>query len=448
MHVISNGVAQEFKKSDSPDLRDNGVFRIIVMGRLSGEKGQDIIIKAVSLCRNKDKIDLCFAGQGPREKYYRALSKKLGVKADFIGAYGKEQIIERIYGSHLYVHAAEIEVEGITCIEAFSCGRVPVISDSPLAATKQFAIDRKSIFKSKDPSSLAERIDYFIDNPGERLKLEELYAERGKLYALSFSIQKCNEMFSQAIVDHKTLFQHAETAQGKWMRRFAKRRGRVGRFIYGLLYFGFATPALLAFNKVFFGLKIEGRKNLGKLGNTGAVTVSNHVHTMDATMNAIAAFPKKVVFTGVRANMDMPVAGVFVKLFGLVPVPVTLSEHNVFFFELVKRLQAGEFVHIYPEGELIKYCDKLRKFKRGAFHLAVSARVPVLPLIISYRERSGKNGKAKKPFMTVSIGEPVYPDLRLLSRDAEGKLQEQVEEQMKGMFKSQQPFDEENGCSD
>ena len=43
----------------------------------------------------------------------------------------KEELLDVIAFSDLYVHCAESEIEGMSCIEAFSAGLVPVIADSP-----------------------------------------------------------------------------------------------------------------------------------------------------------------------------------------------------------------------------------------------------------------------------------------------------------------------------
>jgi glycosyltransferase involved in cell wall biosynthesis len=67
--------------------------------------------------------------------------------------------------SDLYVHASDAESEAISCIEAFSCGKVPIISDSKVSATNHFALDPRCLFKAGKSESLRERIEYFIQHP-------------------------------------------------------------------------------------------------------------------------------------------------------------------------------------------------------------------------------------------------------------------------------------------
>ena len=45
----------------------------------------------------------------------------------------------------------DAEIEAIACIEAFSCGLVPVIAGSEQSATPQFALDERSLFNAGRP---------------------------------------------------------------------------------------------------------------------------------------------------------------------------------------------------------------------------------------------------------------------------------------------------------
>ena len=68
--------------------------------------------------------------------------------------------------------------------------------------------------------------------------------------------------------------------------------------LYVIIY-----PILFVFNKVAFGFSIEGEKNVEGI-QAGKITVSNHVHPMDCTMNAIINAPRKTYFPTLKSNMD------------------------------------------------------------------------------------------------------------------------------------------------
>ena len=94
-----------------------------------------------------------------------------------------------------------MESEAISCIEAFATGLVPVIANSNLSATRQFALDGRSLFNPGDPKDLARAIDYWLDNPEEKAKMEKLYSESAKKYDINHSIDLFEEMLQEAIDD-------------------------------------------------------------------------------------------------------------------------------------------------------------------------------------------------------------------------------------------------------
>ncbi|MEG1509409.1 MAG: glycosyltransferase [Clostridia bacterium] len=202
-HVISNGIGDSFvyTKTDKPqELKDKYV--ITMVGRLSKEKRQDVLINAVAESKYADKIQLVFAGKGPKADYYKELGNKLPNKPIF-GFYKQSELINILGYSDLYVHAADIEIEAIACIEAFATGLVPVIANSPKSATPQFARDERSLFEAGNSKELATKIEYWLDNPEEKEKMEKVYATYAQEYNIHKCVNKIEEMFTQAINENK-----------------------------------------------------------------------------------------------------------------------------------------------------------------------------------------------------------------------------------------------------
>ena len=84
-------------------------------------------------------------------------------------------------------------------MEAFACGLVPVIADSPRSATPQFALDGRSLFPAGDAAALAEKIDWWFEHPEEREEMGKRYGEHAGRYTLDRSIEQAEEMFRTAI---------------------------------------------------------------------------------------------------------------------------------------------------------------------------------------------------------------------------------------------------------
>lgn len=200
-YVISNGVDpmfkmdREFKKTS--EYSDK--FVIMMIGRYSPEKRQEILIDAISKSKYSDKIKLILAGAGPLEKKLKEEARIKLKNEAIINFFSKEELLKVIKNSDLYVHSSEIEIEAISCIEAFSCGIVPVICNSEKSATRQFALDDRSLFKTNDSYDLAKKIDYWIEHEEEKNIMKYKYSKLGEKYNLEKSVDLILEMFNDAI---------------------------------------------------------------------------------------------------------------------------------------------------------------------------------------------------------------------------------------------------------
>ena len=199
LHVISNGVGEEFKYTKKVKLPEfNDKFVITMIGRYSNEKRQDVLIDAISKSKYTAQIQLVLAGKGPKENKYKKLGESL-INPPVMRFYNTKDLISLLKSTDLYVHSADAEIEAISCIEAFACGNVPVIADSVNSATKQFALVNESLFEAGNSSDLAKKIDFWIENEDYRKEMEREYAKSANKYRLKDSIKKMEEMFEDAI---------------------------------------------------------------------------------------------------------------------------------------------------------------------------------------------------------------------------------------------------------
>lgn len=197
IHVISNGIDTKFKPVDSPRPPEfNNKYLITMVGRISREKRQDLLIKAVSKSKYAKKIQLILLGNGTWLNKIRKLSKKYLVNQAKILFVKQDELIKILNYCDLYVHASDFESEAISCMEAFACGLVPVISDSKYSATSQFALTSNNTFKKGDYKDLANKIDYWIEHQEEKEELSKKYVE----YAKEYSTEKCGDKMNELFV--------------------------------------------------------------------------------------------------------------------------------------------------------------------------------------------------------------------------------------------------------
>lgn len=202
MRVISNGIDIPAGHIQATVPQADPII-ILCIGRFAHEKSQMTLLEAMKYSRYSDKIQLHFAGKGPLLKKYQEVAEDLEMKGilknkAIFGFYDAAELKELAKKAYLNVHCATVEVEGLSCLEAIREGVVPVIAEGYLAATSQFALDRRSIYPEKDARALAERIDWWIEHPEERLAMGQSYADSARRYNIEDSISGIIDMYHSA----------------------------------------------------------------------------------------------------------------------------------------------------------------------------------------------------------------------------------------------------------
>lgn len=195
--VISNGVSSMFcrnRREKPDDFLDK--FIILTSGRYSREKSQHILLEAVKMSKHEKDIQVILAGQGPLHEMLERIGSSL-TNPPVMKLYERADLACVINYSDLYVHAAEVDLEAIACLEAMACGLVPVIAESPKCATKKFALSENNLFRVNDPVSLASRIDFWIENEDVRKQAEISYQE----YTQQFRLENCMKQMEQMIIN-------------------------------------------------------------------------------------------------------------------------------------------------------------------------------------------------------------------------------------------------------
>ena len=338
LHVISNGVSGGFRPGPPRVRGADEPFRILMVGRFSPEKRQEVLIRAVRRSRHAASIQLHFAGQGPPGEAVAPDGGEASPTRPGSATTPRPSSSSSSAAAISTCTPPTSRSKGVSCLEAFACGLVPVISDSPRSATGQFALGPGNLFRSGNASSLAERIDGWIDDPAALAEASETYARYADLYAVDRSVKAIERVYARA-------GDAPEAPDGYG--------GRTYRLFSNAFYFGIFIPVMFLWTRVVLGVRTEGAHRIPRAG--GVVTVCNHVHPLDSVLVAIAAFPHRLVFTSLPDNLQNRGYGWMVRLLGGVAVPTTAAQLPRFFSELELFLAKGRGVHFFPEGELKAY---------------------------------------------------------------------------------------------
>ena len=114
---------------------------------------------------------------------------------------GPEEMARASREADLYVHAAQIEVEGLGALEVLRHGVVPVLAHGPLTAASQFALSEESVFEAGDPRSLARAIDGWIDRGrGDRRIEAARYRRVGDQYDIRSCVGELERVYRWLVV--------------------------------------------------------------------------------------------------------------------------------------------------------------------------------------------------------------------------------------------------------
>ncbi len=185
-------------------------------------------------------------------------------------------------------------------------------------------------------------------------------------------------------------------------------------------------------NRLHYGLKIKGKKKIRpykKQFTEGAMCVCNHVYVFDALSVCQALRRYRRMWIPMFPKHFNGKLGWFMRQVGGIPLPETrggIIKFNQAFDEYHRRKQ---WFLIFPEAVRWDWYVPIRPFKRGAFSMAYKYDIPVIPTVVTYRERRGLYrlfGKKNQPCVTLNIGEPLFFDKSLTRKEALDKMRDEA----------------------
>src|SRR5580704_6324212 len=167
--------------------------------------------------------------------------------------------------------------------------------------------------------------------------------------------------------------------------------------------------------RLFYRVRVLGAERLPKVG--GVLLLANHLSYVDVIALQLAC-PRKIRFVG---HDSLARSNLFFRWLYWLTGTIPISPHNALesMRHIVRELQAGEVVLIFPEGGISR-TGVLMELQRGFELMARKAGVPVVPAAIdglwgSLFSFSGNKYIWKSPRLMptpvcVAFGEPIAPD--------------------------------------
>ncbi len=132
------------------------------------------------------------------------------------------------------------------------------------------------------------------------------------------------------------------------------------------------------------------------------VVVSNHASYLDVLVVA-AVCPAPICFVSKSEAASWPIVGTFIRKCDYLTVSRQDALHATADSQgIVKRLQSGEIVHVFPEGTFTPH-NGVRPFQMGAFKSAVEIGCPILPVALCGTRNVLRDGARLPRYGKVSV---------------------------------------------
>jgi glycosyltransferase involved in cell wall biosynthesis/predicted metal-dependent phosphoesterase TrpH len=161
-----------------PGLRvphDREVVNVLYAGRLTKEKGVDLLATAFLAARRHDpRLQLLLAGGGPEEEMLRA---RLGDTATFLGWLSGEELARTYAGADAFLFASRTDTFGQVILEAQASG-LPVVAVGEGGPASLIEHGESGLLARANAASLADALLGVVGNPllGARLRAGGLAA--------------------------------------------------------------------------------------------------------------------------------------------------------------------------------------------------------------------------------------------------------------------------------
>ncbi|MDL2222562.1 glycosyltransferase family 4 protein [Bacteroidales bacterium OttesenSCG-928-M11] len=205
--LIYNGIdLRMFRQKNKDDLSSR--FKILIVGRLIHYcKGQDVLLKAISILKNKnvDNISLDIIGDGDSLSYLQELTSSLGVEenVNFLFAKSQEYIFQHLADYELLVVPSFFESFGLTTIEGMAA-KIPVLC-SDISATKELSDNGKyvTLFKKGDSVDCADKIEAIIHNYPSAEYLAASYEYAKSRFDISITVDNYIKLYNRILSFHR-----------------------------------------------------------------------------------------------------------------------------------------------------------------------------------------------------------------------------------------------------
>ncbi|MPQ42281.1 glycosyltransferase [Clostridium tarantellae] len=173
LNIVSKTLINNMSKEKiDMDESFNGI-KVVTVGRLSKEKGQDLAIKALHKLKKEGyKVKWYCVGEGPARNEYENLIEELNLENEFILLGATNNPYPYIAKSDIYVQTSRHEGFCLTLAEA-KCLNKPIVTTDFTGAKEQINHGENGYIVSCDENELYKEIKVLIEDIEKRKSFEK-----------------------------------------------------------------------------------------------------------------------------------------------------------------------------------------------------------------------------------------------------------------------------------
>lgn len=201
---IYNGI--ETKKFTPASEKQNSEFKIINVSRIMhSEKGQDILIQALKICKDKGMKFKCDFVGGVHEyyldsfEYLKNLVKELDLESEISFLGNRNDMPELLPLADLFVLPSRFEGLGLVILEAMA-SKVPVIASNIYGPAELIKHEENGLlFENENYQHLADKILYLYNNKEKMQFLAENAYKYIQEFDISIMYKKYDELYKDLV---------------------------------------------------------------------------------------------------------------------------------------------------------------------------------------------------------------------------------------------------------
>jgi len=165
----------------SRDRVDDGTVKVLYAGRLTKEKGVELLADAFLAAHERDpRLHLVLAGGGPEEEHLR---ERLGERATFLGWLAGEELARAYASADVFLFASRTDTYGQVIVEAQASG-VPVVAVAEGGPVSLIEHGETGLLAPADADALAGEVLRLASETllHERIRRNALAAVKGRTW--------------------------------------------------------------------------------------------------------------------------------------------------------------------------------------------------------------------------------------------------------------------------